>query len=114
MTEKEIIRIFGKRVLFYRNMYKMTQSKLAERLDLSIKQISDVENGRSFVTADTLANLSSIFKIDVHKLFTPDEIKYDDIPEALERYSGQVKEAMENIAKDYLRKIKRTHNLPQS
>ena len=106
MTAQELTSKFGKKVQFYRKMNKMTQAGLAEKLDVSIKTISDIENGRAFVTAETLSKLSSIYKIAVYKLFTPDNIEYDNAPEILSKYCGEVKEAMENIEKDYLRKIK--------
>ena len=107
MTAQELNKKFGKKIIFYRKMNKMTQSDFAEELGLSIKTISEIENGRTFVSAESLANLANILKIDVYKLFIPDEIEYDNAPEALVKYSNEVKESMERITKKYLIKLKR-------
>jgi len=108
ITQQEIQKNFGKKVAFYRKkMNKWTQSMLADKMDVTINTISQIENGKSFVTAERLASLATIFKIEVYQLFTPDNIEYDDASDILAKYTDNVKEKIDSIRDDYLRKIKK-------
>jgi len=108
LTQQELQRNFGKKVAFYRKkVNKWTQSILADKMDVSINTISQIENGKSFVSADILANLANVLKIDVYQLFTPDNIEYDDASDILTKYTDNVKEKIDNIRDDFLKKIKK-------
>jgi len=108
ITQQELQKNFGKKVAFYRKtMNKWSQSYLAEKLNVSINTISQIENGKSFVGADMLANLANTLKMEVYQLFTPDNIEYDDASGVLAKYTDKVKETIDNIREDFLKKIKK-------
>lgn len=53
----------------------MTQEELAEAAGLTVKYISHLERGLSFVSAEALDSLARALDVPVFRLFIPDEIK---------------------------------------
>ena len=58
-------KLIGERIKAQRVKNKMTQENLAERLDVSIGYISQVERGITKISLDLLGKISSILNTDV-------------------------------------------------
>lgn len=58
-------KLIGERIKEQRIKSKMTQEDLAERLDVSIGYVSQVERGVTKISLDLLGKVSSILKSDV-------------------------------------------------
>ena len=57
----------------------MSQSMLAQKLGLSIRQISRLENGINFLTIENILKYAELFKdFDINKLFISKENEGDD------------------------------------
>jgi transcriptional regulator with XRE-family HTH domain len=106
MTVQELNNIFGKNIKKYRILHDLSQERLAEKMDVSINTISEIETGKKFVRAETLIGFASVFKTEVYELFKPENILPDDSAGVLATYNHEVKEAMEKIREDFLRKMK--------
>lgn len=63
--------IFSKNIKFYRKQNKLTQEMLAERADLSISYIKQIESGTEFknVSLTAILKLSKALGITVRELF---------------------------------------------
>ncbi len=48
----------------------MTQENLAEKLDVSVGYVSQIERGVTKISLDTLAEISNVLKCDIAKLIT--------------------------------------------
>ncbi|MCL2722479.1 MAG: helix-turn-helix domain-containing protein [Treponema sp.] len=107
MTKQELICDFGKKVAYYRNENKWTQNDLANMLETSSNTICNIEKGKNFVKPDMLIKLACVFNIEIYQLFTPDNIKYDDTADVLAKYSNKVKESVEKLKEDFVKKIKK-------
>jgi len=59
----DIKTIFGENLKFYRKAKHLSQEQLAEKTDISVKHLSSIERGLTFVSADLLEKLA--FSIDV-------------------------------------------------
>ncbi len=71
--------IFGNNLHFYRKKKGFSQEKLSEALDISTKHLSDLETGKSFVSAELLENISQVLQISPSALFyTPEEKSIDE------------------------------------
>ncbi len=71
--------IFGKKLHSYRKKFGFSQEKLSEKLDISIKHLSDLETGKSFVSAELLEKISEELGVPASSLFfTPEEKTIDD------------------------------------
>lgn len=58
----------GRRIKFYRNKAKLKQSDLAEKLDVSISYISQIERGKSDVSLDRLNQIATMIKCKLQYL----------------------------------------------
>ena len=70
VLKSDIDNIFGKIFKDYRTKNKLTQEQLAEKLDISLKYISRIENGNSGIKTQTLINYINILGIAPNLLFS--------------------------------------------
>jgi transcriptional regulator with XRE-family HTH domain len=54
----DIKTIFGENLKFYRKAKYLSQEQLSEKVDISVKHLSSIERGLTFVSADLLEKLS--------------------------------------------------------
>jgi transcriptional regulator with XRE-family HTH domain len=72
MDEKEICVLLGQAVKRLRGWNKWTQEFLAEKLEISANFLSNIENGKAWVSPKTVSKLAIIFKVEPHELFMPE------------------------------------------
>lgn len=70
--------LIGNRIKEERRKKGMTQEELAERLDVSIGYISQVERGITKISLDLLGSISGIFNVDVASFITESSLKQND------------------------------------
>ncbi|MCM1364997.1 MAG: helix-turn-helix domain-containing protein [Faecalibacterium sp.] len=63
-------KMIGKRIKTKRSAIGLTQEKLAEKLDVSVGYISQIERGITKVSLGTLAEISSILGVDISYFVT--------------------------------------------
>jgi transcriptional regulator with XRE-family HTH domain len=100
MTEAEIRSILGSNLKRYRNYRKFSQAELAEKLDISIPFLSDVENGRKWISPITLVKFASALNIEPYELFQPENIPYPEMTTALTNWSNDIVDAVNQAVKD--------------
>ena len=61
--------IFGRKLRFYRKEKRLSQEQLSEKVDISVKHLSAIERGLTFVSADLLEKLSKSLETPVHLFF---------------------------------------------
>ena len=71
--------VFGNKIYELRTKLHLSQSELAEKLDVSNKAVSKQENGKAKPTTDTLRKLAVLFDIDINELLTLEETKEKQI-----------------------------------
>jgi transcriptional regulator with XRE-family HTH domain len=70
---------FGKNLKFYRKEKRLSQEKLSEKVDISVKHLSAIERGLTFVSAELLEKLSRSLEIPIFFFFIKDkEFVYND------------------------------------
>lgn len=69
MAEKNFKKLFGERVRYLRNMANLSQEKLAEKIGLSTKTISYIENGKNTISFNKLPLIAEGLGVPVYKLF---------------------------------------------
>jgi transcriptional regulator with XRE-family HTH domain len=100
MTEVEIRDIFGSNLRRYRNYRKFSQAELAEKLNISIPFLSDVENGRKWISPMTLVKFASALNIEPYELFKPENALSPEITTALANWSNDIVKAVTQTVKD--------------
>ena len=66
---------FGKRIQTIRKSKNLTQEKLAEKIGLDTPNLSNIERGKHFVSAETLEKLAVALEVPENELFTFDYMK---------------------------------------
>ena len=91
---------FGENLKHYRKEKRLSQERLSEILDISIKHLSAIERGLNFVSADLLENLSRSLEIPVYQFFIKEteimlnESSFEKIERIIEK---NLIKAIENI-----------------
>jgi len=75
----ELKSLFGLNLKRYRKEMRLSQDQLSEKVDISVKHLSKIERGLTFVSADLLEKISNNLGISVARLFCKEnENIYDD------------------------------------
>ncbi|MCL2600044.1 MAG: helix-turn-helix domain-containing protein [Treponema sp.] len=61
--------VFGSNLKHYRKARKLSQEELSEETGISVKHLSSIERGLTFVSADLLEKLAAYFGIPVFRFF---------------------------------------------
>jgi len=75
----ELKQLFGLNLKRYRKEMRLSQEELSEKVNISVKHLSKIERGLTFISADLLEKISTNLGISVARLFcTENENIYDD------------------------------------
>jgi len=75
----ELKQLFGLNLKRYRKEMRLSQEELSEKVDISVKHLSKIERGLTFISADLLEKISVNLGISVARLFCAEnENIYDD------------------------------------
>ena len=111
MTEQDLRAILSQNIKKLRNYRKLSQAELAEKIDISIPFLSDIENGKKWISPVTLAKMADAFNIEAYELLKPETIIPDNTANLLEKYSAEIYTAfgnsLDNILINYLNKLKK-------
>jgi transcriptional regulator with XRE-family HTH domain len=103
---QELRALLGKGIRFYRKKRRLSQAELAEKADISITFLSNIERGLKFPTSDTLSGLANGLDVEVYELFRHDDSPLER-PDLFERFktelSQNVFDALETTYKAYKR-----------
>ena len=67
--QTDIKKLLGKRIRELRTKKGFTQENLAERIGVGQRNLSKIECGNNFVTAETLAKILSALNVEAKELF---------------------------------------------
>lgn len=88
-SEEFIKKAVGKIILDRRKALKISQESLAEKLDINIRTMSNIENGHTFISAKTLSKLCEVFNLspktffDINTDYNNNSIKLNEITDKL-------------------------------
>jgi transcriptional regulator with XRE-family HTH domain len=106
MTGDELRTVFSKKIKFFRNSRGWSQADLAEKADISITFLSDIERGNKWPHPDTLTSLARALDIDVYKLFIAQEPVSDDVKEAVLQFAQDISitfiQSLDRVTKRHL------------
>ena len=94
MDERDVCMLLGQAIKRLRNGNKWTQETLAEKLDISANFLSNLENGKAWVSPKTVSKLARIFKVQPHELFMPAYDIPSTVQDILSRYMEETKKAV--------------------
>jgi transcriptional regulator with XRE-family HTH domain len=99
----EIKTLFGLNLKRYRKEKRLSQEELSEKVDISVKHLSKIERGLTFVSADLLEKLSCNLGVSVARFFYKENenIYNDNVLKKFDRITEKhLIRAMEGIKGD--------------
>jgi len=106
MGGQEIKTTLGKNIKFLRFRRQYSQADLAEKAEISITFLSNIERGLKFPKPAILSQIADGLGVNVYELFKTDLVP-DDNRELINRLSEdvaqQVNQALEGVFRQYLR-----------
>ncbi|GHT97866.1 hypothetical protein FACS1894142_3350 [Spirochaetia bacterium] len=104
ISGQDVRTLLGKRIQFYRKKRQLSQAALAERADISITFLSNIERGLKYPTSETLSGIVNGLGIEVCYLFQEAETPTEN-RSLLERFkkdiTQNVHETLEAVYKAY-------------
>jgi len=100
MTELELRAILGANLKKYRKYRKFSQEELAEKLDMSIPFLSDVENSRKWISPATLVKMANVLGIEPCELFKSEQPLSPAVTLALDKWSDEILDAVTTTVKN--------------
>ena len=80
MTEHELRGILSRNIKWYRHSRNLSQADLAEKLDISVNFLCNIENGNRWISSQTLVKFASALNIEPYELFKPAGALPSDMP----------------------------------
>ena len=106
MDGSEIRAILAQNIKSFRMHREWSQADLAEKADISIPFISDIERGNKWPYPDTLTKIAKALKVEVYELFRPDGPSTKEDRDHTARIVKEIliaqKEAADAVCKQYL------------
>jgi len=90
MDGTEVRAILARNIKALRYRRNWSQADLAEKSDLSIVYLSDIERGNKWPYLDTLVKLASAFNIEVYELLMPESTTPPNTAVILAKYNEEV------------------------
>jgi transcriptional regulator with XRE-family HTH domain len=114
MTEKDLRAILSQNIRRFRGYRKLSQADFAEKVDISIPFLSDIENGKKWVSPSTLIKMANALSIEAYELLKPENIIPDGTANILEKYTADIYQIFGNILSDikqnYIKQITSVQN----
>jgi transcriptional regulator with XRE-family HTH domain len=104
----DIARLFGKNLKRIRSNKKISQLTLANMADLTHNFINEIENGRKWVSSDTVARLAAILETEPFQFFIPDRAMENINTEIFQEYINEMTVSFDKMIHDF-----RAHYLPE-
>jgi transcriptional regulator with XRE-family HTH domain len=105
METQEIKDILGRNIKYFRFHKQISQSALAEKANISVTFLSNIERGKMFPKVETLSRLTESLGVAVFELFRADLIPEGN-KEMMNRFSEDIAKnvnlAMSEVFKQYM------------
>jgi len=107
MTAKELLLTLSSNIKKHRNRLRWTQAELAEKADISINFLSDIETSKKWPSPNTLVKFAEIFKVEAYELLKPEYVLPDTFPHLIEKYKEEIYLAVTEVQKEQSKKTKK-------
>ena len=106
MNGQEIKTALGKNIKYLRFHKQFSQADLAEKADISITFLSNIERGLKFPKPDIISQIAEALEVEVFELFKKDIVPNDNkkvINRFSEDISKKINQAMKEVFGQYLK-----------
>jgi len=99
MTETQLRDTVRTNIRRYRDYRKWTQAELAEKIGISINFLSDIENGKRWISPSSMVKFASVLNIEPFELFKPADAPSPSVSALLSKYNDEVAQAVSDSLK---------------
>ncbi|MDR1411465.1 MAG: helix-turn-helix domain-containing protein [Spirochaetaceae bacterium] len=110
----DIARLFGKNLKRIRSNKKMSQLTLANMADLTHNFINEIENGRKWVSSDTIAKLAAILEAEPFQFFIPDQSMGNIDTQIFQEYIDEMSVSFGRMVQEFRAQYLRNLDNPNS
>jgi transcriptional regulator with XRE-family HTH domain len=101
-NESSAMRTLGANVKQFRERLDLSQAELAEKAEISITFLSDIERGKKWISLYTMLKLVNIFQVEIYELLKPLTGWPADSARLLGKYHEDINRALDKIHGKYL------------
>ena len=105
MTERELLKVFSSNIKRYRIFFNLSQAALAEKVNISINFLSDIETGKKWASPTTMVKMAEIFNVEAYELLKPEKVLPDKTSSIMLEYTNDISRAITRITADYLERM---------
>jgi transcriptional regulator with XRE-family HTH domain len=102
MTERKLLGILSMNIKQHRARLRWSQAELAEKVDISINFLSDIETGKKWASPNTMVKFADVFNIETYELLKPNHIVSNEAAHILEKYTEDIRQAIATLHATYL------------
>jgi transcriptional regulator with XRE-family HTH domain len=113
MKKEQVRTIFGSNLRKLRGCREWSQMELAEKADISMNFLSEIERGNKWPSPENLQNLADALGVEVYELFRPENENDPGMGKFMERFSKDVTIAVEESVKKSLVNVKKRYRMAQ-
>ncbi|MDR0760231.1 MAG: helix-turn-helix domain-containing protein [Treponema sp.] len=92
--------LFGKNLKRIRTQRNISQLTLANMADLTHNFINEIENGRKWISPETLAKLSNALEIEPYQFFTPSSTSLGIKAEFMTSYLDDIQDSFNKMVQE--------------
>ena len=107
MTERELLKIFSSNIRLYRARSNWSQAELADKINISINFLSDIETGKKWASPVTMVKFANAFNVKAYELLKPLDLLPDNYHNVVDKFAEDVHSAVEQIRTIFLDKIRK-------
>ena len=109
MKKEQLRTIFGSNLRKFRGCREWSQMELAEKADISMNFLSEIERGNKWPSPENLQSLADALGVEVYELFRPESETDPGMGKYMERFSRDVMIAVEESVKKSLLNVKKRY-----
>ncbi|MDR2743332.1 MAG: helix-turn-helix domain-containing protein [Treponema sp.] len=94
MTENELRTVVRTNIRRYRGYRQWTQAEFAEKLDISVNFLCDIENGKRWISPSSMVKIACILNIEPFELFKPVDAPLPTVSTLFSKYNDEVVQAV--------------------
>jgi len=99
MTETQLRDTVRTNIRRYRDYRKWTQAELAEKIGISINFLSDIENGKRWISPASMVKFACVLNIEPFELFKPADAPPPSVSALFSKYNDEVVQAVSDSLK---------------
>jgi transcriptional regulator with XRE-family HTH domain len=105
MNERDLLKILSLNIKQHRTHQRWSQAELAEKINISINFLSDIETGKKWASPNTMVKFADVFKIEVYELLKPSDIIPDKSSDVIKKYTEDIFDAINEVCNIYIDKL---------